>query len=143
MRLIIASVLLCLAFPFLTPGTRLSNFGGTTAEDNMTVGYTDLSLASTTSGWSDLYGAVIADGARNPVEYELASYSGDPVLSTAPSDGNSVGPADTSIYRDKPDRITGITAIMLLIGALRLYFTSPGFRKFLFDTFSPLSPLGY
>jgi hypothetical protein len=86
---------------------------------------------------------MIADGAKNLSEYELASYSVGLVLSSAPFDHNSVGPVDSSMNRDKPDNITGVTAIMLLIIALRLYFKSLNFRKLLFDTFSPLSPLGY
>jgi hypothetical protein len=57
MRRIVDAILLCLAFPFLTPGTGLSDFSGTTAEDNKTQGYTDLSMASTTSGWLDLTAA--------------------------------------------------------------------------------------
>jgi hypothetical protein len=86
---------------------------------------------------------MIADGAKHLSEYELASYSVGLVLSSAPFNHNSVGPVDSSMNCDKPDNITGVTAIMLLIIALRLYLKSLSFRKLLFDTFSPLSPLGY
>lgn len=86
---------------------------------------------------------MIADGSKNLFDHELASYSADLILPSDPFDQNSIGPVDTSANRDKPGNIIGVTAIILLIGALRLYATSPSFRKLLFDTFSPLSPLGY
>jgi hypothetical protein len=137
MRLIIGTVLLCSMFPLLTPGTRLPNSSGPTAEVNITVGFSDLSSPATTSGWTDLYRGTIGEGAKSPFGNELASYSGDSMFSSAPFDRNSL------VSRDKSGNITGVTAIVLLIGALRLYFGSLSFRKLLFDTFSPLSPLGY
>lgn len=143
MSLIVKTVLLGLIFPLLTPGTELSKFGGTTPEVYITLGYRDLSLPATTSGWTDLYRSMIADGSKNLFDHELASYSADLILPSDPFDQNSIGPVDTSANRDKPGNIIGVTAIILLIGALRLYATSPSFRKLLFDTFSPLSPLGY
>jgi len=142
MRLISDTFLLCMAFPFFMSGTGLSNLGGTTAEDNITAGYKDSSQPATTSGWTDLYSGMIADGAKNSFDYGLPSYSGDPIRPSAPFGLNSIG-VDTSVNRDKPSNIAGVTAIVLLIGALRLYFGSLSFRKLLFDTFSPLSPLGY
>jgi hypothetical protein len=143
MRLIIDTTLLFLAFPFWTPGASLPNSSGTTAEVNITVGFRDLSSPATTSGWTDLYGGTIGRGAKSPFGNELDSYPGDSMLSSARSDRNSLDQVDASVNRDKPGNIAGVTAIVVLIGALRLYFTSLSFRKLLFDTFSPLSPLGY
>jgi hypothetical protein len=60
-----------------------------------------------------------------------------------PFDWDSIGTPDTGTNTDRSDNVAGVTAFVLLFGALRLYFTSPKFRKILFDTFSPLSPLGY
>ncbi len=139
MRLFIFALWLCLAFPLVTFGFQSSSFSDA-PQDNSGSDYTP--VASTTSGWSELYSGPPADSAGNFVADESASYSKDLVaLNATPLYG--VRPATTSINRDQSAGITGITAILLLIGALRLYFSSRVFRKFLFDTFSPLSPLGY
>jgi len=139
----ISSLSLFLMFPIWMPASGLSNFGRTAPQDSITVAYANLSGASTTSGWSDLYGGTMADDAGNAIEYELASYSRDPVLADAAFDRDSLSPPDSAMNKEESDNITGVIAIVLLMGALRLYFKSPGFRNFLFETFSPLSPLGY
>ena len=139
MRLLIFALSLCLAFPLVTLGLQSSSFSDA-PQDNAGSDYA--AVDSTTSGWSELYSGPLADSAGNFVTDEIASYSKDLVtLNATPPYG--VRPATPSINRDQSAGITGITAILLLIGALRLYFSSRVFRKFLFDTFSPLSPLGY
>jgi hypothetical protein len=143
MRLMVGSVLLCLAFPCWTPAIRLSNFDETAEQDDKTVGYTDLTQASTTSGWSDLYSGMIADGPANSVTDGFPSYREHLVPSSSLFDRNSFGPPHTFMNRDEPSSVIGVTAVVFFIGALRLYFRSAAFRKFYFDTFSPLSPLGY
>jgi hypothetical protein len=141
MKLIIDTALLCMAFPFLAAGTGMSHFGETITE--YTIAADHPLLPATTSGWTDLYSGMIADDAKHSFDCDLASYSGDLIFSSTLFGRNSVGFEGSSMNRDKPYNITGVVAVALLIGALRLYFTSVGFRKLLFETFSPLSPLGY
>ena len=143
MRRIIHTALLLLIAPVLMFGTGLPDFGGISVDNQLTTSDADLSIAATSSGWSDLCGDAIANGIRNPVEYDFDSYGVNVALSPLPFDRDTIGTADTGTNSDRSDNVAGVTAFVLLIGALRLYLTSPKFRKILFDTFSPLSPLGY
>ena len=131
MKLIIGSVWLVLVFPLVTPGRWIANSTAPANGSDITRPQPDqLSpAAATAGGWRDLY-SVSQASTYNPEDL----YSGD---------SDSAGTDSLPRNRNRSDKVTGVTAIVLVIWALRLYFKSPGFQRFLFEEFSPLSPLGY
>ena len=143
MRLVIVFFLLSLAYASSTQEVRLSKLGGTPLGNDPPRPYADLSFSasSTTKGWDDLYSRT--NSTSHPDEYELASSPGEGELSSGALLSDRAAPSEFPADREKPGNATGVIAVVLCLGALRLYFTSPGFRKFLWETFSPLSPLGY
>src|SRR5580658_1998927 len=97
MRLLIFAFWLCLAFPLVTLGLPSSSFTDA-PQDNSGSDYAP--VASTTSGWSELYSGPPAECAGNFEADESASYSKDLVaLNATPLYG--VRPATTSINRDQ------------------------------------------
>lgn len=140
MRFVINAVLLGSILSILMFGVQSSDFGETAVLDMARV-EADPPAPSTTSAWSALYATGYDE--PNPAADASAWYSGGPVFHAPQADWYSAAPADSAANRDEPDRIVAVIAIVLLIGALRLYLSSPRFQKLLYDTFSPLSPLGY
>jgi len=134
MRLVITFLSLSLVFASSTQEVRLSKLGETPMENDPSRLWPDLSFSvpSTTGGWDDLYR-----------EAELQPAEGETALSSGALLPNWPAPTQLPSARDEPGSVIGIIAVVLCLGALRLFFTSAGFRKFLWETFSPLSPLGY
>jgi hypothetical protein len=140
-KLSIWFVLVSLPFPASTLELGLTTSGWTLRESDLSQSIADLSFLapSTTSGWPELDSAT--NGASHPSEDECASSSAVGFSRTAFDPGNASPPEIPD--RDQPGNVTGVMAVALCWGALRLYLKSPGFQKFLWETFSPLSPLGY
>jgi hypothetical protein len=143
-KLILCFVSLSLAFPAWTTGIRPLNLE--IASDNeMPIPDNSFPASSTTSGWTDLHLDDLRDEPGGPTDYLAASSSAQADLTLLIFDRPTPtpGPPEIPPPADNVNAMIGVIAASILVGALRLLFTSPAFRKVLWNTFSPLSPLGY
>jgi hypothetical protein len=130
-KLILCFVSLSLALPAWTTGIRPLNLD-ITSDNEIPIPDNSFPTSSTTSGWSDLYSDKLRDDPGGPTDY-LTRLTSNPFPY----------PPEISPATDNVNAMIGIIAASIMVGALRLLFSSPAFRKLLWDTFSPLSPLGY
>jgi len=109
----------------------------------MPIPHTSFPASSTTSGWTDLHLDELRDEPGDPIRDQIVYSSAQTDLIHRAFDRPTHGPPEIPPPTDNVNAMIGIIAGSILAGALRLLFTSPAFRKFLWGTFSPLSPLGY
>jgi hypothetical protein len=140
-KLILCFVSLSLALSAWTTGIRPLNLD-ITSDNEMPIPENSNPASSTTSGWTELYSDQLRDEPGGPTDYLAASSSAQADLTHLTSNPFPY-PPEIPPATDNVNAMIGIIAASIMVGALRLLFSSPAFRKLLWDTFSPLSPLGY